>query len=387
MKEKFRELMEKPWAGLTFALSFAVVLNLLLQHVGVIAGIFGKFYGMIQTILIGIVIAYVLNPLMVFLEAKVFGKIKKEGTRHIVSVLATFVVVIAFVAMLFVMLVPSVADGILTIVSNRYSYVETISNLLENLNAAAAGFNIDTGNVAEFLTEQASELVRKIPDNAASIITTSMNIGSGIFNLAIAFILAVYFLMEKKSLVTGIGRLRHALMSDRTYEKHTGFFLRCHNILISYVGCDLFDGLIVGVLNAVFMIVMGMAYTPLVSVVVGVTNLIPTFGPIIGGVIGAFILLMSNPWHSVWFILFTIVLQTLDGYYIKPKLFGDTLGISPVWILITIIVGGRMVGILGVVLAIPFAAICTFVYQEFIMSRLEKNKARREERHAKEKQN
>jgi predicted PurR-regulated permease PerM len=122
-----------------------------------------------------------------------------------------------------------------------------------------------------------------------------------------------------------------------------------------------------------------MAYVPLVSVLVGVTNLLPTFGPLIGGVLGAFILLMSNPWHSVWFIVFTIFLQTLDGYYIKPKLFGDTLGVSPVWILITIIVGGKMFGIIGVLLAIPFAAIFTFIYQEFIMNRLEKNKARKDE--------
>ena len=379
MKDKFRKMMETPWIALTFALSFAVVLYIMLQHIGTFVGFLGSFYGTVRTIIMGVVIAYVLSPFMAFLEEKAFIRVKKESTRHILSVVATFVAVIAFVAVLFIMLIPSVVDGMVTIFNNRWRYVQTISGLLEYLDTTASGLNIDTGNISQILTEKASELVQKIPDNVSNIITTSVNIGSGIFDLVIAFILAVYFLMEKKSLLAGIDRLRHALMEEKTYEQHTGFLMRCHNILISYVGCDLLDGVIVGVLNAVFMIVMGMAYAPLVSVIVGVTNLVPTFGPLIGGVLGAFILLMSNPWHSVWFIIFTVILQTLDGYYIKPKLFGDTLGISPVWILITIIVGGKVFGIVGVVLAIPFAAIFSFIYQEFIMNRLEKNKARREE--------
>lgn len=382
MKDKFKKMMETPWIALTFALSFAVVLYMVLQHVGDFLVFLGNFYGTIKTIVMGVVIAYVFNPFMVFLEEKVFKNIKNESRRHIVSVVLTFVVIIAFVVILFVMLIPSVVDGVVTIFNNRWEYAETVSGLLDKLNATASSMNIDITKLSTLVEDKVNDMLKSIPNNADSIIATSVNIGSNIFNTVIAFILAIYFLMEKKSLVAGIGRLRHAMMSEKSYKQHSHFFLRCHNILIRYVGCDLLDGLIVGVLNAVFMIIMGMSYTPLVSVLVGVTNLLPTFGPLIGGVLGAFILLMSNPWHSLWFIVFTIILQTLDGYFIKPKLFGNTLGVSPVWILITIIVGGKMFGILGVLLAIPAAAILTFIYEEFLMSRLEKNKARREEARA-----
>lgn len=115
-----------------------------------------------------------------------------------------------------------------------------------------------------------------------------------------------------------------------------------------------------------------MPYSVLISLVVGVTNLAPTFGPIVGAVIGAFILVLVNPWHAFWFLVFTIILQTLDGYVIKPKLFGNTLGISSVWILIAIIVFGRIFGIVGVLLAIPFAAIIDFTYRELFIVWLEK---------------
>ena len=109
-----------------------------------------------------------------------------------------------------------------------------------------------------------------------------------------------------------------------------------------------------------------MPFTALVSVIVGVTNLAPTFGPIVGAIIGGFILLLVNPLMAFWFIIFTIILQTFDGYLIKPVLFGDTLGVSSIMILIFIIVGSRMFGVWGILLAIPTAAICDFIYKDFI---------------------
>ena len=119
---------------------------------------------------------------------------------------------------------------------------------------------------------------------------------------------------------------------------------------------------------------MGMQYVGMISVVIAVTNLIPTFGPIIGGLIGAFILLLVDPWDALIFIIFTMILQTLDGYVIKPKLFGNSLGVSGLLILIAIIVGGKMFGVVGILLAIPFAAIIDFVYKDYLLSALEKKK-------------
>jgi predicted PurR-regulated permease PerM len=113
--------------------------------------------------------------------------------------------------------------------------------------------------------------------------------------------------------------------------------------------------------------------------VVGVTNLAPTFGPIVGCVIGAFILVLINPVQALVFILFTILLQVLDGYIFKPRLFGATLGASPIWILIFIIVGGRIFGVWGILLAIPAASILGFVYNEMIVSRLEDRRKMRQD--------
>ena len=113
-----------------------------------------------------------------------------------------------------------------------------------------------------------------------------------------------------------------------------------------------------------------MPYGVLVSVFVGLTNLLPTFGPIIGGAIGAFILLLANPGHMVWFLVFTVILQTIDGYIIKPHLFGDSHRVPPLWVLVSVIVGGRIFGVWGIMLAIPFAAITDFVFRDILWTKL-----------------
>ncbi|MBR6983841.1 MAG: AI-2E family transporter, partial [Ruminococcus sp.] len=219
-------------------------------------------------------------------------------------------------------------------------------------------------------------VVDYIMDNSSKIINISTTAGKSVINWFIAFVLSIYLLAAKNKLKAGTKRFLSALLSTERYNTVSTFLTRCNLILNRYVIFDLIDGLIVGTVNAVFMSALGMQYAGLVSVVVGVTNLVPTFGPLIGAVIGGFILLMVQPVHALIFIVFTLVLQFLDGYVIKPKLFGNTLGVPGLWILIMIIAGGRIYGIVGILLAIPSAAILDYIYREIIISNLEKRKTR-----------
>jgi predicted PurR-regulated permease PerM len=166
-------------------------------------------------------------------------------------------------------------------------------------------------------------------------------------------------------------------MKDERYNKWADCLNRCNKILIRYIGVDVVDGIVVGVVNFLFMIIMRMPYAALISVIVGITNLAPTFGPIVGAVIGAFILVLVNPWHALWFLIFTIILQTIDGYILKPRLFGESLGVSALMVLISIIIGGRLFGVIGILFAIPFAAIIDFVWKDYVIKKLEERKAKR----------
>ena len=136
----------------------------------------------------------------------------------------------------------------------------------------------------------------------------------------------------------------------------------------------LLDLLIVGGINAVAMLVLRMPHVGLISIIVGVTNIIPTFGPVIGGAIGALLLLLVNPLFALLFLVITVILQICDGYVIKPRLFGNSLGVSGLVILLAIVTLGKAFGMGGLLLAIPIAAICDFTYREVLLPYLRKRK-------------
>ncbi len=187
----------------------------------------------------------------------------------------------------------------------------------------------------------------------------------------IAFILSVYLLAEKGKLKAGLRRLLRAVFGER-YGGVSVFLHKCNDIVHRYIVSNLIDSLIVGVANAIFMTIAGMEYVGLTSFVVAVTNLIPTFGPVIGAVIGGFVLLMVKPVHALMFLVFTIILQVCDGYVIKPRLFGSSLGVSGLWILVGVVVGGSMFGVVGILVAIPAVAIIDLIYGSYLLPWLER---------------
>ena len=183
----------------------------------------------------------------------------------------------------------------------------------------------------------------------------------------IALILAVYLLLDVRNVLIGVRKFIFKVLPENASMVFLDFILRCDTILVTYISQSFMDALIIGAANAIFMAICKMPYIGLISVVVGVTNLIPNLGPAIGAVVGAFILLLAGPRYTVLFLVFCLILQSVDAYILKPRLFSSALGVSGVSILISTIVLGNMFGIVGVLLSIPVAAILNFVYHEYFM--------------------
>ena len=365
----------KRWVDLAIALCIAAAFYLGLSHISVLGGAFRKIIHYISPVLIAIAIAYVMDPLVNLFQNKFLTKIKNETLRRNCAVVLSVILMIVLLVLLIWQLVPQMIDSVITFATNLGSYARSLEKLLENLAELAATYNIDLSGIVSSggnILNQIAALAPKI--SGSSIVDTSFHVGKNVANGLIAFILAIYFLADKKRLRNGFKRMVRSILPERAYAVGSRFWVRCNSILIRFIIFDLIDGIIVGVVNAIFMTIAGMPYIVIISTMVGVTNLAPTFGPIVGGAIGAFILLLVNPWYALWFLIFTIALQTVDGYISKPKLFGNQLGVPAVWILIAIVVGGRMFGVIGIVLGIPAAAILDFTYHENILPWLEKKR-------------
>jgi len=311
----------------------------------------------------------------------VFGKLKKEDAKRILSVILSLLVIISAITLFFIILVPSLADSIRSLANTVEMYVKDSDALINQINSIRfLNYSLDITRISTYFEKGFEYIVEYLSENAEALIDTSKSVGNSIFNLVVGFILGVYFLLGKKHLLQNIEDFRSSLLKDKTRKKHDEFFARCHDIFIRYIGCDLLDGFIVGAANALVMLILGMPYVALISLLVGVTNLIPTFGPLIGGLIGAFILVLNKPVYALWFLIILVVIQTVDGYLLKPKLFGGSLGIPEVWTLIAIVTGGKLFGVLGIFLAIPFAAVISFLYKESFLPWLRKNKEKKEDK-------
>lgn len=375
-----KNILKNRWASNALAISIGVFVYLFFSHLDVVGRGIAAFFGFINPVIIALIIAYVMDPLTKVFEHYVFRRMRRETARRNLAVVCTILIILAGFVFLMVALIPQIVNSIITFFNNVNVYADEIRTLLANLQEKAAGSRFDFSKILNGGQALLDTIVGKIPSNVDSIINTSFSIGRNIMTWVIAVIMSIYFLADKSRLQAGFGKLMHAILSERMFQSSCKFWNHCNTIMIRYIVGELLDALIIGVSNFVFFLISGLPYNLLISVVVGVTNLAPTFGPIVGGVVGAFILVLNNPWHALWFIIFTIILQTIDGYVIKPKLFGNTLGVSSVWILVCIIVGGRMFGVPGILLAIPFAAISDYVYNNYILVVLENRKSKKRDR-------
>lgn len=376
LTDKFNK---KNWFPYTVATCSAVLLYALISHFpDIFKGIAG-FFAFLKPVITGIIIAYIFNPLAVWFENRCLKKVKNEKTRWTISVICSVVVIILFVTLLCLALIPQLADSIKTLFSNMDTYLDTLQGVLRQLEAGGAmGFlGINLGTLADLGDKIIDNISWYFSDNMGNFVNTTSTFGKSLLDLALGLILAIYFLMDKYKIVAKLSKLMSLLMKKENFEKTTEFLTRCNNIIIRYISVDLIDGVAVGGFNFLFMTIMKMPYAVLISVIVGVTNLAPTFGPLVGAVIGAFVLVLINPWQALCFLIFTVVLQTLDGYVLKPKLFGGSLGVSALMILISIILGGRLFGVGGILIAIPFAAILDFTWKDFVIKKLEERHAKR----------
>lgn len=387
----WRDLLNKRWAAYSVGACSGVLLFWLLNHISVGFSALSSIYAIARPVVMGAIIAYVLNPLVELCQTKVYKKIahRPKISRNL-AVFTTLVAVLALVILLMVALIPQIINSMVSFKNNFSEYATSFENWIDKIVSNKHGVGALFKNSDMTWKEQLSELLNKASsqlvnaENVNSIIGTSYSVGKGFGNFAIACILAIYFLLDAPRIFELTKKFVHVCTTEKKYKEIAEFGSRCNKILVRFIVCDIIEGIIVGLVNFVFMVIFRMDYAVMISVVVGITNTAPTFGPIVGAVIGALILVLVNPLWAAWFLIFTIILQTVDGYIIKPKLFGDTLGISSLLILIAIVVGGRMFGVVGIILGIPVAAIFDYIFKEIIWKKMEYWKALRDETEEKE---
>lgn len=370
MKDRLRELLKKPWAAYTCATCTAVLLFVILNNLGTVGGILSWVWHLLVPVVVGAVTAYLFNPVSDFFERTMFKKVKKESSRHVLGVVMAIVCLALVLIILLVALIPSLAQSISKLVKNWDSYKLKLENVVKIVSDffAKHGIKIQLAATVDNLMDKA---LTSIKSNYKSILGVISNVGAAVADFAIGIMFGFCFLIAKKSILGFFQKVRRATITEQRLEKERKLLDRSNKIFLKYVGSTLLDALIVAVCALICMLILKIPYAPLIAVVIGLTNIIPTFGPMIGAAVGVFFTILESPLKALIFLIMICTLQSIDGMVLKPKLFSGSLGIPAVWTLVLIILGGKIAGILGILLAVPFAAIFTIIYKETIVPKLE----------------
>jgi predicted PurR-regulated permease PerM len=197
---------------------------------------------------------------------------------------------------------------------------------------------------------------------------------SSLWNIVIGLIVSIYFLLDKEKFCAASKKITYALFDEKTANYLVKFGKRSDDIFGNFISGKILDSLIIGILTFVVLIIAKMPYATLISVIIGITNIIPFFGPFFGAIPSALIILFVSPVKAMWFLVIVVVIQQIDGNIIGPKILGDSLGISAFWILFALLVAGKLLGLVGMIIGVPLFAIMYSTIKELIEMRLkEKN--------------
>lgn len=364
-------------AGIGILAAYFILINLKR-----VSGILSSVSDILRPFIIAAIFAYIVNGPMMFFE-RLFGKLtdKKKPRpvlKRVLAIIAAWVASLAVLVLFFVIIVPDVKISITTLINNLPSYFESLKAFIV---ALAEKYQLDISYLNSFMNFQVTadgimEIIDKYSDalipQLANIANISVQIGSFIADVIIAIIISVYLLFSKETLIAQLKKVLYALFNRKLADVSVRVARETHRTFSGFINGKLLDSLIIGILCFIGMSILKFEYALLISFIVGVTNVIPFFGPMFGAVPSVLLLLMIDPWHALWFAVFIFALQQLDGNVIGPKILGDSTGLPALWVMFAILVGGALWGVAGMFVGVPLFAVIYRFSKEILENLLKK---------------
>lgn len=344
----------------------------------------------VSPIIYGFVMAYILTPLLNFIENKIILPMlhktklqidspKNKKKARYVSVFFTMLIFILLIFLFFRMLVPQVIDSVEALSKSFPDYVSNTSiwlnQILKDYPDIEAIFDTYFMDYSEefqnFLTGDLVPALQSVLKSVSSnVLSTVVGLIRVIWNLLIGLIVSIYMLSSKELFAAQSKRLLYSLFKDEFANNILKEVRFIHRTFIGFFAGKIVDSAIIGILCFVVTSIMGTPYALLVSVVVGVTNIIPFIGPLIGAVPSALLIFVIDPKACLYFVIFILILQQLDGNFIGPKILGESTGLSTFWVIFAITVFGGIYGILGILIGVPAFAVIYSAIKEISKNRL-----------------
>ena len=332
-----------------------------------------------QPIIIGLVLAYLLNPVMKFFERHLYRLFKDrmktdQKARKMargIAITCSIIFLIAVIVLLIAAIVPSVINSIMGIVDTLPANVANLVKMIQEGRLGNYEVADTIGDVLTKLTDYVENWATKtlLPQARTYLIQITsgvINMVKAMFNFVIGIIVAVYVLMIKERLIGQSKKVIYAIFKPKQGNIIVETMHKADDIFGGFIIGKIIDSAIIGVICYVGCSILRIPDTMLVSVIIGVTNIIPLFGPFIGAIPALLLVVIQSPWHALYLLIFIIVLQQVDGNIIGPKILGNSTGLTSFWVMFAILIGGGMFGFLGMLLGVPVFALMYYIVRRLV---------------------
>lgn len=338
----------------------------------------GQIFTMFSPFIFAALLAYVLNP-MVHVFYQGIGRIArhakinlKHSIHTILAILITYLIVIGFIIWVLIYILPEIARNLADFINYIPNAYRTLLDFLQHMQERFPSLNVEAISqpVSEILPDLVAYLQGFATNMVPALYSISMSIAGWIINVLITVIVSIYMLYDKRRIMRSSWRLIYAFVPEKHIDSCHEILTECNRLFSSFVVGKFIDSLIIGILCFILMTILRLPYTLLISIIVGVTNMIPYFGPFIGAIPGVLIILFIAPVKALIFAFMILCLQQFDGLFLGPKILGGSTGIKPLWIIIAITIGGKLAGVIGMFLGVPVVSILTYLGGRYLNFRL-----------------
>ncbi len=357
-----------------FLISYAIILYFTLSNFSYVLYLITKLLHIFTPFIYGFVIAYIVNWPYEFFKNKFYDKKFKNNPKfaNILSFISAYIMVFGIIAFVLGIIAPQLILSIEHLVNNFSKYVDSLNIWVDSLYKYFK-INFLPPNYTQTIISNMEHNIEKFTDTLfPSVFNFTRSFALGIYNLIIGTVISFYLIGSKEKLLYQFDLLISTYIPEKISNNIFKIFHLSHDTFGKFIMGKFLDSLIIGILCFIGMIIFKIPYSILISVVVGVTNIIPFFGPFIGAIPCIFILLIVNPIKALWFTIFIIALQQIDGNIIGPKILGNSVGISGMWIMFSVIIGGGLFGITGMIVGVPIFAVIYTIMGESIRNKQEK---------------
>ena len=373
--------------GMTYFLVIVacILVYFAMLRIEAISNTFSKILDILKPVLYGCLIAYFLNPivrkvdqyLVPALEKNMKNKEKAKNLSRSIGVAAAVVVMIAVVTALINMMIPELINSIRNLI---FTLPSQINQLVKQVNNIKLDDSTMTSMLKNAMNEASTSLqnwIRTDLLNKVNELMTHLTVGlytlvMEMFHAVVGVIVSVYILFGKEKFISQSKKATYAIFPAERANLLIHIAVKTNEIFGGFIIGKIIDSIIIGILCFVGTSILNMPYAMLVSVIVGVTNVIPFFGPYIGAIPSAILIALTNPVKGIYFLIFILLLQQFDGNILGPKILGNSTGLSAFWVIVSILLGGGLFGIVGMLFGVPTFAVIYYVIKLLVDNKLEK---------------